>query len=435
MMLTMAFADVALRHFVALRTVAQEGSFGRAAARLGYTQSAVSQQIAALERAVGAAVFDRPGGPRPVTLTAVGELLLDHARALEQTLSCAEDDLRRLLAGQLGRIAVGTFQSVSVAVLPGMVRILRTERPDLEVELFESDDGDVLAERLRNGQLDLSFIVDAWEDGLDGCELEVLHTDPFVLVSPRSPAPSSTVEVRELAGIPLIGQPANQCQFLIDQGLRQHGIEPDYVFRSADNSAVQAMVKAGMGEAVMPLLAVDVHDPEIVVRTIRPGIEPRRIGIAWRSGRTISPAAAAFIELARAAFAAVPVPGAGLTGTATAAERGPPSADGDLDGVEAGGAVGNGRPALARLRLAGGVGGPHPDLVVAGGGIPPVNPLDPAEIGRHRGQHRLRPLAVVDLDLDLGDPPVRCPRHSGDRGAARPGPCRRRRERRSATGS
>ena len=308
MMLTMAFADVALRHFVALRTVAQEGSFGRAAARLGYSQSAVSQQIAALERAVGAAVFDRPGGPRPVTLTAVGELLLDHARTLEQTLSCAEDDLRRLLAGQFGRIAVGTFQSVSVAVLPGMVRILRTERPDLEVELFESDDGDVLAERLRNGQLDLSFIVDAWEDGLDGCELEVLHTDPFVLVSPRSPAPSSTVEVRELAGIPLIGQPANQCQFLIDQGLRQHGIEPDYVFRSADNSAVQAMVKAGMGEAVMPLLAVDVHDPEIVVRTIRPGIEPRRIGIAWRSGRTISPAAAAFIELARAAFAAVPVP-------------------------------------------------------------------------------------------------------------------------------
>jgi DNA-binding transcriptional LysR family regulator len=303
----MAFADIELRHFVALRAVAQEGSFGRAAARLGYTQSAVSQQIAALERAVGAAVFDRPGGPRPVTLTAVGELLVDHGGALERTLACAEHDLRRLLAGQGGRIAVGTFQSVSVAVLPGMVRTLRTERPDLVVELFESDDGDVLADRLRDGQLDLSFVVDAWEHGLEGCELEVLHTDPFVLVSPRS-ATASTVSVRDLVGMPLIGQPANQCQFLIDQGLRQHGVEPDYVFRSADNSAVQAMVKAGMGEAVMPLLAVDVHDPDLAVRTLEPAIEPRRIGIAWRSGRTLSPAACAFIELARQAFAAVAVP-------------------------------------------------------------------------------------------------------------------------------
>ena len=77
----MPLRDLELRHLAALDAVATEGTFGRAALRLGYTQSAVSQQIAALERLVGAALFDRPGGPRPVELTPLGDLLLEHALA------------------------------------------------------------------------------------------------------------------------------------------------------------------------------------------------------------------------------------------------------------------------------------------------------------------------------------------------------------------
>src|SRR2546427_8831767 len=77
-----SWLGVELRHFLALEAVASEGSFGRAATSLGYTQSAVSQQIAMLERIVGERLIERPGGPKPVSLTEAGELLPRHAQAI-----------------------------------------------------------------------------------------------------------------------------------------------------------------------------------------------------------------------------------------------------------------------------------------------------------------------------------------------------------------
>jgi len=80
-----------LRHLVALKTIADEGSFGRAADRLGYTQSAISQQIATLERIVGLRLIERPGGPRPISLTEAGQILLRHADAIQARLSQGDD--------------------------------------------------------------------------------------------------------------------------------------------------------------------------------------------------------------------------------------------------------------------------------------------------------------------------------------------------------
>src|SRR5215472_7068227 len=107
-----------LRQLIALKAIAEEGSFGRAAHRLGYTQSAVSQQIATLERIVGEKLIERPGGPRPVTLTEAGELLLRHARAIVSRLQAAQSDLAALSAGEAGSLRVGIFQSVGAKILP-----------------------------------------------------------------------------------------------------------------------------------------------------------------------------------------------------------------------------------------------------------------------------------------------------------------------------
>ena len=85
-----------MRHLAALEAVETEGSFGRAANKLGYTQSAVSQQIATLERIVGEKLIERPGGPRPVTLTEAGRLLLRHARAIVARLQAAQRRSRAL---------------------------------------------------------------------------------------------------------------------------------------------------------------------------------------------------------------------------------------------------------------------------------------------------------------------------------------------------
>src|SRR3989440_4329180 len=123
---------VELRHLIALEAVAREGSFGRAATSLGYTQSAVSQQIATLERIVGERLVERPGGPRPVTLTEAGELLLRHADSIVARLQAAQADLQALKEGAAGTLRVGTFQSVGAKVLPAVMRRFGEQWPAVE---------------------------------------------------------------------------------------------------------------------------------------------------------------------------------------------------------------------------------------------------------------------------------------------------------------
>ena len=117
-----SWLGVELRHLAALEAVAREGTFGRAAAKLGYTQSAVSQQIASLERSVGERLLERPGGPRAVSLTEAGELLLRHAEAIVARLDAARADMASLRAGETGTLRVGTYQSVGARVLPAVMR-------------------------------------------------------------------------------------------------------------------------------------------------------------------------------------------------------------------------------------------------------------------------------------------------------------------------
>src|SRR5918997_6946525 len=127
-------ADVELRHLKTMAAIAEEGSFGRAASRLGYTQSTVSQQIAALERAVGGPVFDRPGGPTPVRITPLGAVVLEQGRELLAKAAALTEAVDRFHAGD-GRIDIGTFQSISTVILPIVVRRLRDEHPDCEIRL------------------------------------------------------------------------------------------------------------------------------------------------------------------------------------------------------------------------------------------------------------------------------------------------------------
>src|SRR4029077_13762756 len=96
-----------LRHLIALKAIAEEGTFGRAAKRLGYTQSAISPQIAMLERVVGRRLIARPGGPRPVSLTEAGALLLRHADAIAARLQAAQADLQALRPGAAGPLGLG----------------------------------------------------------------------------------------------------------------------------------------------------------------------------------------------------------------------------------------------------------------------------------------------------------------------------------------
>ncbi|MET0146689.1 MAG: LysR family transcriptional regulator [Ilumatobacteraceae bacterium] len=288
--------DLELRHLIALDAVANEGTFGKAATRLGYTQSAVSQQIGALEKLVGGSLFDRPGGPRPVVLTPLGKLVLGHARDIIARVDATGEAVERFFAGSVGRIDIGTFQSVSNVLLPAMVRQLRSDHPDVDIRLFEEEDNDAGAQAVLAGELDLAFTIGHRSGNLESM---LLLDDPFVVVAPCGELPDGRYPTSKLDHVPLVGYPASSCQADIENGLRTVGATPTFVFRTYDNGAQMAMVRAGMGWAVMPLLAVDTRDDGLDVRFLSPALPPRQICLVWRKDRTLSPVATRMVEIAR----------------------------------------------------------------------------------------------------------------------------------------
>jgi DNA-binding transcriptional LysR family regulator len=288
-----------LRHLVALKAIADEGSFGRAAERLGYTQSAVSQQIAALERIVGLRLIERPGGPRPISLTEAGRILLRHAEAIGARLQAAKADMSALEAGDAGRLRVGTFQSVGAKIIPRLLRRFSESHPQVEVVLRESQDESELLELIERGELDLTFWTLPIAEGPYDA-VEILR-DPYVLVVPTG-SPLAALKrpptLKEIVLQPLVG--FNHCSAMahVDSQLSAAGRAPNYVFRSDNNGTVQGLVGAGVGISVAPRLTVDEDDPTVEVIDLQGRIEPRIIGLVWHRDRHRSPAADAFVDSA-----------------------------------------------------------------------------------------------------------------------------------------
>ncbi len=283
--------DLELRHLRTLEVIAEEGTFGRAAGRLGYTQSTVSQQIATLERAIGAPVFDRPGGPRAVRLTALGELVLQRGRLVLRGADELGAAVDRFQAGE-GRIDIGTFQSVSTVILPSLVSRLYAEHPDCEVRLFEEEPEDP-----RIGDLDMLFY-----DGIidDDVESVKLLDDPYVLVARTGDFAEDPVRLADLDGRDMVAWPATCDQPRMEQALGRSGAHPRIVFRSASNEALLSMVRFGLGFAILPKLAVTgaFMDDHLRVHALDLPLS-REMYLHRPSNRSLSPLAVRAIELAR----------------------------------------------------------------------------------------------------------------------------------------
>ena len=275
-----SWLGVELRHFAALQAVAAEGSFGRAAERLGYTQSAISQQIQTLERIVGEKLVERPGGPRAVSLTEAGHLLLRHADSIVARLQAAQADLHAMRTGQAGVLRVGTFQSVGARLLPEMMRRFREQWPQIQVTLEERDSDAELARMVERGELDIAFALPPFHD----MPLETIDLllDPYVLVVAKgSPlaAMKKTPSLQEIAREPLIGFRTCRSMDPFDSAMRAAGVEPTFTFRTDDNGTVQGMIAAGIGSAVLPRLSVDLTDPRVTVIELGSRVPPRNIAI------------------------------------------------------------------------------------------------------------------------------------------------------------
>ena len=239
--------DIDLRQLTTMVAIAEEGTFSRAAVRLGYAQASVSKQIGALERALGGSVFDRPGGPRPVKLTPLGGLVLEHGRELLAKADALLDAVERFKAGD-GRIDIGTMQSVANVILPALVRRLKREHPACEVRFTETEQEDA-----QIGDLDLLF-----HDGpiREDAEHVRLLEDPYFVVALPGDLPTGAIHTEMLDGKAMVAWPATRNQPRVEQALAQAGGRPRVVFRSAGNETILSMVRAGIGLAVLPWLAI-----------------------------------------------------------------------------------------------------------------------------------------------------------------------------------
>jgi molybdate transport repressor ModE-like protein len=287
-----------LRHLAALRAIAEQGSFKDAALALGYTPSAISQQITSLERTIGARVVEREHGRRALGLTEAGAVMLRHLNAIEARLEAARTEIAALANGLVGAIRVEACESIAARFLPDVLRRFHAERPSVEVVVDETPFDPELTS-LERGVHDVAFGVLPLPDG--PFQATVVLTDPWVVVAEAS-SPlvrrGTLRTLRELRDLNVIASrstleapPCLNC-------LRAAGVNPSEALRSENDSVVQAFAGAGLGVAVMPRLAVNPADDRVGTVELGELIPPRRIAVVWHEDRTPHPALDAFVTLA-----------------------------------------------------------------------------------------------------------------------------------------
>ena len=287
-----------LRHLAAFEAVARLGSFARAAAELGYTQPAVSQQVAALEKIVGQRLVERSSGRAEALPTDAGRRLLAHVHEIERRLAAARQDLHDLASGESGTLRVGSFQTASARILPPILRRYHETRPSVDVDLLESTDDCALLDQVRLGALDFAFSLLPID--VDGIAHLTLAHDEYVLVSEE---PVDVRSVDDVAAQPLILYRSCRSGAALDAHLAGTGRTLNVVFRSDDNAALIGMVRAGVGAALLPELWVGSGVDGLHLAALRGIVPPRVIVLAWRHDRELSPAHQAFVDVAADVYA------------------------------------------------------------------------------------------------------------------------------------
>ena len=245
-------------HLRTLRAVIETGSFADAARLLGYTSSAVSQHINALERSSGVVLFDRE--PQSVHPTTAALVLAERARTALTALDQVEEDARLIANGREGRLRLGAFTTASTCIVPPALASFIAYRPRADVQLVEGQP-DALLSGVLIGDLDIAlvygydFVPREWPAEL---AVEEIFTEELVLMMPSSNhlASAPHIHFRDLANeswiAPSLGSTGTTA---LERLCATHGFEPEVAFRSGNYVVIRALVRAGLGMAIVPLLA------------------------------------------------------------------------------------------------------------------------------------------------------------------------------------
>lgn len=293
----MTKTPIDLRTLTALVAVVDEGSFRGAARALGYTQSAISHQIATIERRLGITLFERPGGRGQVALTPLGELAYQHARRVIDATVALDADIVAALAGERGTVRIGISQS-SCYVLAQPLAQLRRRTPGIEISLINCATAETLAQLLDRGQLDVGVYVNIEAD--ERVVTIPLFDDAWMIIAHRDEeiSHSSSVPLDALDGAEMIAWHNRwRSQASLEQLLRRRRIRPRIVYRTDDSFMIQTLVATGLGCACLGALSVqELIDPRLRRISIRDEVPARTLSLCYARQRTPPPAAVVLIE-------------------------------------------------------------------------------------------------------------------------------------------
>ncbi|HEV2814016.1 MAG TPA: LysR family transcriptional regulator [Solirubrobacteraceae bacterium] len=276
-----------------LREVAAKGSFSAAAESLAYTQSAVSQQIAALEREAGTRLVDRSA--RGVRMTDAGRALVRHADVILARLSDAEAELEAIAGLRGGRVRLVSFASAGATLMPRAIALFRERHPAVELTLEPAEPEDAVA-KLRSGDADIALTIDAEFCSLtdEGVEVTHLLDDPMYAVLPRDHplAAKPRIRLRELREDAWLAGSQRGCPdtMILVRACNAAGFEPRIAFHSDDYLAIQGFVAAGVGVSLIPDLALLAVRDDVVIRALKESPPVRRIQAATLRDGYKSPA-------------------------------------------------------------------------------------------------------------------------------------------------
>ena len=289
-----------LKHLRVLKEVAERGSFSAAAEALSYTQPAVSQQIAALEREAGAQLVDR--APRGIRLTDAGRALLGHTEAILARLGDAEAELEAITDLRRGRVRLASFPTGGATLIPVAVAAFRERHPGVEVVLSVAGPPGGL-EGLKDGELDLAVMLESGfgpERRDERIEYVHLLDDPmFVALRADHPlARKRAVKLADLAD-EMWMHDSSSCPdaAIFLRACHAAGFEPRVAFQNDDYSAIQGFIAAGVGVALIPQLALQGVRDDIVIRPLAGHAPVRRVVAAAPAGGYRSPATQAMLDI------------------------------------------------------------------------------------------------------------------------------------------
>jgi DNA-binding transcriptional LysR family regulator len=287
--------DLALAPLRALSAVARHGSFSRAAAELGLTQPAVSMQVKQLEDRVGMPLLERIG--KRATPTRAGELLLSHAARAFLELEAGVEQIQRLRGVVAGRLRFGTSASVSIYLLPSLLRRFRTRYPETELQIVTGNASEIVASVVAN-ELDLGVV----SLPVRSRELSVtpFYRDELVAIAPpgRQWRGRRSIGAGDLAREPLIlFERGATLRRVIDTWFQRASAAPSRVMEMGNTEAIKKLVQAGLGLSVTSWFSakVEVKRRALVAITLQPGLQ-RQLGIVRRRDKTPTPTLDAFLQ-------------------------------------------------------------------------------------------------------------------------------------------